>query len=219
MPIRTCRLALLLSGTGSTMVNLHNHIAKGKLPAEIAVVVSSRKNVLGIERAEERNINTEVLTRKPFTKGGTFDVDGYSRALVEILERFEVDLVVMAGFMTRLAGPMLERFDIVNVHPALLPMFGGEGFYGHHVHEAVLEAGVKITGATVHFADLEYDRGPIIMQEAVPVLENDTPDTLADRVQAAERRIYPMAIALYAQGRLVREKRSIRILEEKHDQC
>ncbi|MCP4677281.1 MAG: phosphoribosylglycinamide formyltransferase [Deltaproteobacteria bacterium] len=208
---RTCRLALLLSGTGSTMVNLHSNIVEGKLPAEIAVVVSSRKNVLGLERAEERSIKTEVLTRKPFKKGGTFDSDAYSNALVEILERFEVDLVVMAGFMTRLTSPVLERFDVVNVHPALLPMFGGRGFYGHHVHEAVLEAGVKITGATVHFADSQYDHGPIIMQEAVPVLENDTPDTLADRVQAAERRIYPKAIALYAEGRLMREKGRVRV--------
>ena len=152
------------------------------------------------------------LRRGPFKTAGAFDSEAYSQKLVELLEPFEPDLVVMAGFMTRLAPPVLNRFDVINIHPALLPMFGGDGCYGHHVHEAVLNAGVKITGATVHFADAEYDHGPIILQEAVPVEEDDTPDTLADRVQACERRIYPKAVALYAQGRLKREGRRVRIL-------
>jgi len=212
MTATPCRLAVLLSGTGSTMVNLHDHIDRGDVPAEIAVVVSSRKKALGLERAKERGIPTEILTRKPFKTDGVFDESAYARALVSRLEPFAPDLVVLAGFMTRLAQPILDRFDIVNVHPALLPMFGGKGYYGHHVHEAVLNAGVKITGATVHFADAVYDHGPIIAQEAVAVLEDDTPDTLADRVQAAERRIYPKAISLYAQGRIKREGNRVRIL-------
>jgi phosphoribosylglycinamide formyltransferase-1 len=213
MAEKTCRLAVLLSGTGSTMVNLHEQIEKGEVPAEIVVVVSSRTKALGLERAKERNIATRVLTRKPFVNDGVFDEAAYSRALADLLEPFSPDLIVMAGFMTRLAGPLLDRFDVVNVHPALLPMFGGDGFYGRHVHEAVLEAGLKVTGATVHFADAHYDRGPIIMQEAVPVLEDDTPDTLAARVQAAERRIYPKAVALYAKGLLKREGGRVRVLE------
>ncbi len=212
MTATPCRLAVLLSGTGSTMVNLHDHIERGEVPGEIAVVVSSRKKALGLERAKERGIPTEILTRKPFKINGVFDESAYAEALVERLEPFAPDLVVLAWFMTRLAKPILDRFDIVNVHPALLPMFGGEGYFGHHVHEAVLKAGVKITGATVHFADAVYDHGPIIAQEAVTVLEDDTPDTLADRVQAAERRIYPKAIALYAQGRIKREGSRVRIL-------
>lgn len=214
MTQKKCRLAVLLSGTGSTLVNLHEHIEKGEVPAEIVVVVSSRKKVLGLERAEARNIPTCVLTRKPFAEDGVFDEVAYSKALAELLEPFSPDLIVMAGFMTRLAAPLLERFDVVNVHPALLPVFGGDGFFGHHVHEAVLEAGVKITGATVHFADANYDRGPIIMQEAVPVLEDDTADTLAARVQEAERRIYPKAIALYAKGLLKREGRRVKVLSQ-----
>ncbi|MCP4604256.1 MAG: phosphoribosylglycinamide formyltransferase [Proteobacteria bacterium] len=208
----TCRLAVLLSGTGSTMVNLCDYIEKGELPAEIAVVVSSRKKALGLQRAEGRGISTRVLARKPFKKKGEFDNEAYSSALVELLEPFAPDLVVMAGFMTRLTNSVLHRFDVVNVHPALLPLFGGDGFYGHHVHEAVLKAGVKVTGATIHFADAEYDHGPIIMQEAVPVLEDDTEETLSERVQAAERRIYPKAIALYAQGRIERQGRRVRII-------
>jgi phosphoribosylglycinamide formyltransferase-1 len=208
-----CRLAVLLSGTGSTMVNLQQHIDRGELPAEIVVVVSSRSKVLGVERARERSVPTEIIGRKPFKKDGKFDPAAYSQALVDALEPYRPDLVVMAGFMTRLDAPILERYDVVNVHPALLPMFGGEGFYGHHVHEAVLNAGVKITGATVHFADAKYDHGPIIAQEAVPVREEDTPDTLADRVQAAERRIYPQAIALYAKGLLKKENGRVRVLK------
>lgn len=194
------------------MVNLQEHIARGDVPAEIVVVVSSRKAVLGVERARERSIPVEILGRKRFKREGVFDEAAYSRALVEMLEPYQPNLVVMAGFMTKLAGPLLERYDVVNVHPALLPMFGGEGYYGHHVHEAVLKAGVKITGATVHFADAKYDQGPIIAQEAVAVLEDDTPDSLADRVQAAERRIYPKAIALYATGRLKRETARVKVL-------
>lgn len=214
MTLKRCRLAVLLSGTGSTMVNLHEHIERGEVPAEIAVVVSSRKKVLGLERAAERGLTTRVLTRKRFRRDGAFDELAYSEALAELLAPFEPDLLVMAGFMTRLARPVLERWPVVNVHPALLPLFGGDGFYGHHVHEAVLEAGVKITGATVHFADADYDRGPIIVQEAVAVREDDTADTLAARVQEAERRIYPRAVALFAQGRLRVEGRRVRILEE-----
>jgi len=213
MTQKRCRLAVLLSGTGSTMVNLQEHIGRGEVPAEIAVVVSSRKNVLGIERADGLGLPTRVLTRKGFRRNGRFDETAYSRALVELLEPLEPDLLVMAGFMTMLAAPVLDRWPVVNVHPALLPMFGGEGFYGHHVHEAVLEAGVKITGATVHFADAEYDRGPIIVQEAVPVREDDTADSLAARVQEAERRIYPRAVALFAEGRLEIEGQRVRVLE------
>lgn len=208
----TCRLAVLLSGTGSTMVNLHEKIEQGSLQAEIGVVVSSRKNVLGVQRARDFGYPVEILTRKPFLKKGVFDSEGYSRALADLLEPYQPGLVVMAGFMTRLAAPVLAKYNVVNVHPALLPLFGGNGFYGHHVHEAVLKAGVKVTGATVHFADDEYDCGPIIAQEAVPVLEDDTPDTLAARVQEIERKIYPIAIDLYARGLLSREGQRVRVL-------
>ncbi len=200
MNTTACRLAVLLSGAGSTMVNLQEHIDRGEVPASIAVVVSSRNGVLGLERAEVFGIPTRVLTRKGFRIDGAFDGNAYSAAMVNVLEEFSPDLVVMAGFMTRLDEPLLKRYPVMNVHPALLPMFGGEGYYGHHVHEAVLEAGVKISGATVHFADGEYDRGPIVMQEAVEVREEDTADTLADRVQVAERRIYPRAVAAFARG-------------------
>ena len=197
---KTCRLAVLLSGAGSTMVNLHEHMQRCEVPARIAVVVSRRRGVLGLDRAEGFGIPTRVLTRKGFRREGGFDIEAYSAALADLLEEYSPDLVVMAGFMTRLAEPLLSRYPVMNVHPALLPMFGGEGCYGHHVHEAVLEAGVKVSGATVHFADNEYDHGPIIMQEAVEVREDDTADALAARVQEVERRIYPKAVAAFARG-------------------
>ena len=208
-----CRIAVLLSGGGTTMVNLEEHIRSGAVQGEICIVVSSRKNVLGLERAETLGLPTAVLSRKPFKKKGIFDSAAYSRALIDLLVPYKPDLVVMAGFMTRLDKSMTDRFDVLNVHPALLPNFGGEGFYGHHVHEAVLAAGAKLSGATVHFADAEYDHGPIVLQEAVPVLEDDTPDTLAERVQACERRIYPKAVALYAEGRLERQGNRVRVLD------
>ena len=197
---KTCRLAVLLSGAGSTMVNLQEHMKRGEVPARIEIVVSSRRGALGLERAEGLGIPTRVLTRKGFRREGGFDIEAYSAALADLLEEYSPDLVVMAGFMTRLAEPLLSRYPVMNVHPALLPMFGGEGCYGHHVHEAVLEAGVKVSGATVHFADDEYDHGPIIMQEAVEVCEDDTADALAVRVQEVERRIYPKAVAAFARG-------------------
>lgn len=202
MSQKKLRLAVLLSGAGSTMVNLQKHIEDGAVPAEIHVVISSRKNVLGVERAKEFGVPVEILTRRKFRKDGVFDATAYSAALVDMLEPYAPDLIVMAGFMTRLASPLLDKYPTINVHPALLPMFGGEGYYGHHVHDAVLEAGVKVSGATVHYANGEYDRGPIICQEAVPVLEDDTPDSLAERVQAAERRIYPKAVTLIAKGQV-----------------
>jgi phosphoribosylglycinamide formyltransferase-1 len=211
---KKCPIAVLLSGTGSTMVNLQEHIKSGSVPGEIVVVVSSRSKALGLERAKEFGIPTKVLSRKGFTKNKVFDGEAYSAAMAQLLEPYGVQLVVMAGFMTRLAPPLLDQFDVLNVHPALLPLFGGDGFYGHHVHEAVLKAGVKITGATVHFADAKYDHGPIIAQEAVPVLEDDTPDTLATRVQAAERCLYPKAVALYAAGLLKREGGRVRVLDD-----
>jgi len=168
-------------------------------------VLSSKKNALGLTRAKDYGIKTEILRRQKFKKDGVFDEDAYCTALANLITPYKPDLVVMAGFMTRLTAPVLDKFKVINVHPALLPMFGGAGFFGHHVHEAVLKEGVKITGATVHFAQAEYDRGPIVMQKAVEVLDDDTADTLAARVQAAERQIYPKAVAAIARGEVIVE--------------
>jgi len=197
-----CRLAVLLSGAGSTMVNLQEHIARGEVPATIAVVVSSRSDAPGIERARALGLEAQALGRKPFRRGGAFDEAAYSVALAELLSGYAPDLVVLAGFMTRLGAAVLDRWPVMNVHPALLPGFGGEGFYGHRVHEAVLASGASATGATVHFVDAEYDHGPIVAREEIAVHPGETPDALAARVQEVERRLYPRAVAAFARGEL-----------------
>jgi phosphoribosylglycinamide formyltransferase-1 len=199
------RIAVLLSGEGTSLENLFEHVDAG-LPARVEVVIASKPRAGGLARAARRGVPALAVSRRDHP-----DVASFNDALHRALAGFEIDLVALLGFLSPFEPR--ERFAgrVINVHPALIPAFSGQGFYGHRVHEAVLEAGVKITGATVHFADAEYDRGPIILQEAVPVREDDTPETLAARVQAAERRIVPEAIRLIAEGRLAVEGRRVRI--------
>jgi formyltetrahydrofolate-dependent phosphoribosylglycinamide formyltransferase len=203
------RLGVLLSGSGSTLQNLIDRSAAGTLDAEITCVVSSRSGVYGLERARSHGIPALTVARKDFAKS---DLAGFSAAVWQALEAHKVDLAVMAGFMCLLDIPDAWHGRVVNVHPALIPAFCGQGMYGRHVHDAVLAYGAKLTGATVHFVDNEYDHGPIIVQGAVPVDEDDTPDTLAERVQALERELYPQAIQLFAEGRLRIEGRRVRLL-------
>ncbi len=204
------RLAVMLSGGGTTLQNLIDRIADGRLKGwRIVTVISSLSKAYGLVRAQQANIPTRIIRKKDFA-----DVESFSQAIVERLDEAQPDLVALAGWMCHWIVPERYLGRVMNVHPALLPSFGGQGFYGHHVHEAVLARGCKITGATVHFVDNMYDNGPIILQKAVEVLEDDTPDTLADRVQATEREIFPEAIALFGQGRLRIEGRRVRILPE-----
>ena len=184
------------------MANLADAIRAGRLDAELVAVVSSREGVPGLERARRRGIETRVLARKEFLRDGVFDHDAYTASLIELLTPLAIDLVALGGFMSRLGRAFFDRYPVLNVHPALLPRFGGAGMYGHRVHEAVLAAGEPESGCTVHFADPEYDHGPILAQRRVAVLAEDTPDTLAERVQAAERELYPEAIGWIAGGRV-----------------
>lgn len=199
------KLAVLLSGSGTTLENLFEHIEQGKLPVEVAVVISSRKDAYGIERAKKRGVPTFVFPRKKYA-----GLQEYTEAVFEKVRASGAELVALAGFMVRIGVPEDFKNRIVNVHPALLPAFGGKGMYGHFVHEAVLEHGCRVTGCTVHIVDEDYDHGPIVLQEAVEVADDDTPETLAARVQAAEREIYPRAIRLFAEGRLRVEGRRVR---------
>jgi formyltetrahydrofolate-dependent phosphoribosylglycinamide formyltransferase len=194
---RPLQIAVLLSGSGTSLENLFEHIARGEVDAEIALVISSKEGAFGLERARRRGVPAVAVSRKKLPEIGAFN-----DALHAELARYDVDLVACLGFLSlfELRGKFEGR--TLNVHPALIPAFCGKGFYGRRVHEAVLNAGVKISGATVHFVDEEYDKGPIIAQEAVPVREDDTPDSLAERVQEAERRLVPRAIALIAAGRV-----------------
>ncbi len=200
------RIAVLLSGEGTSLENLCEQIDAGRVPARVVGVIASKQGAGGLARAARRGIPAVAIPRKQFADGR-----GFNDALHAALARFEPGLVACLGLLSlfELRGRYEGR--AINTHPALIPAFCGKGFYGHHVHEAVLASGVKVTGATVHFVDAQYDHGPIILQRAVPVLDGDTPDTLAARVQAAERRIVPEAIRLFAEGRLSIEGQRVRI--------
>jgi formyltetrahydrofolate-dependent phosphoribosylglycinamide formyltransferase len=200
------RLAVLLSGSGTSLQNLIDRIDAGELAARIALVVASKPDAFGLERARRRGIPAAAVSRKLHR-----DVGAFNDALHAELARFEIDLVVLLGFLSPFETRARFEGRAINVHPALIPAFCGRGFYGHRVHEAVIASGVKLSGATVHFVDAEYDHGPIILQEAVAVRDDDTPDTLAERVQALERRLVPEAIRLFAEGRLQLDGRRVRI--------
>ena len=200
------RIAVLLSGAGSSLENLFECADAGELPADVVLVIASKSKAGGLDRARQRGVPAVAIPRRDHP-----DVSDFNDAIHAELARHEIDLIALLGFLSPFE--IRGRFEgrVMNVHPALIPAFAGKGFYGRRVHDAVLESGVKITGATVHFADDHYDQGPIILQEAVPVHEDDTPESLAARVQAAERRLLPRAIRLYAEGRLCVEGRCVRV--------
>ena len=210
MPFDPFRIAVLISGGGTTLRNLIARIAAGELPVEIAAVVSSSPAARGLQFARQAGIPAAVVERKAFPPGAAGQED-FSRATFDHCRRANADLVVLGGFLKRLAIPADFTGRVVNIHPALMPAFCGEGFYGHRVHEAVLAYGAKLSGCTVHFVDNEYDHGPLILQRAVPVLDDDTPETLAARVFAAECEAYPEALRLIAAGRVRLEGRRVTI--------
>jgi formyltetrahydrofolate-dependent phosphoribosylglycinamide formyltransferase len=191
------RLGVLISGGGRTMLNILEDIRKRKLNAEIVLVISSRSTVAGVQRARDAGLPLEVVRRKDFP-----DIDAFSTRLEEKLVGADVDLVIQGGWLCLWKIPPRYEHRVMNIHPALLPSFGGKGMWGHHVHEAVLAAGCKVSGCTVHFCTNEYDAGPIIVQRTCPVEDDDTPDTLAARVFKEECIAFPQAIAWFAEGRL-----------------
>jgi phosphoribosylglycinamide formyltransferase-1 len=200
------RIAVLLSGDGTSLENLLVQIEAGEVPGRVVLVLASKEGAGGLERARRRGIPAAAVPRKQFRDGKAFN-----DALHAELERHEPDLVLLLGFLSpfELRGRYEGR--ALNVHPALIPAFSGQGFYGQRVHEAVIAAGVKLSGATVHFVDEEYDHGPIVLQRTVPVLDDDTPESLAARVQALERELVPEAVRLFAAGRLEIRGRRVHI--------
>ncbi len=201
------KIAVLLSGSGRTLENLLQCRDAGDLPADIPVVISSRSQNRGVEIARAAGIETHVLTRKQAPARAE-----RTQRTLEILARHDIDLIVMAGYLLQL--DILPEWEgrIINIHPSLLPLFGGRGMYGNNVHAAVLESGMKVTGCTVHFVIQEYDAGPIILQRCIPVEDDDTVESLAARVFALECRLYPEAIRLIAAGRVVLDGQRTRIL-------
>ena len=206
------RLAVLLSGGGTTLQNLLDRIADDRLQAQVVLVVSNRADAFGLTRAQRAGVSTAVVERKQFAT-----LEEFSERIFNHCREARADLVCMAGFLQLIHIPQDFLGRVMNIHPALIPAYCGKGFYGHHVHESVLAYGAKVSGCTVHFADNVYDHGPIILQRAVPVLDEDTPDTLAARVFEQECEAYPEAIQLFAQGRLRIESRRVRIMPPQLD--
>jgi formyltetrahydrofolate-dependent phosphoribosylglycinamide formyltransferase len=206
MPSSPINLAVLVSGSGTTLQNFIDQIAAKKLDARIKIVIGSRPGLRGVERAIRANIPMAVVDRREFK-----DVAAFSNEVFKLIDDANVDLVCLAGWLCLLEIPKEYAGRIMNIHPALLPDFGGKGMYGRHVHEAVLGVGMKVSGCTVHFVDATYDTGPIVLQRVCPVLERDTPETLAARVFEAEKLAYPEAIQLFAQGRLKIEGSRVRV--------
>jgi phosphoribosylglycinamide formyltransferase 1 len=201
-------LAVLVSGSGTTLQNLVDCIAAGTLNARIRLVIGSRPGLLGVRRAESAGIPTSVVDRRSFA-----DCASFSREVFGHVDRAGVGLICLAGWLCLLDIPPRYAGRAMNIHPALLPSpFGGRGMFGHHVHEAVLAHGCKVSGCTVHFVDAAYDTGPIILQRTCIVAENDTPELLAKRVFEQEKIAYPEAIRLFAEGRLAIDGRRVRIL-------
>ena len=202
------RVGVLLSGSGTSLENLLEHIDTGSVNAEVVVVVSSKEKAFGLERARRRGIPAVAVSRKEHP-----DAAEFNDRVHQALEPYDCELVALLGFLSLFE--LRGRYDgrTINVHPALIPAFCGTGFYGERVHRAVLESGVKLSGATVHLTDDAYDTGPIVLQEAVPVEDDDTVETLAARVQAAERRLVPRAVQLFAEGRVRIEGRRTRIAD------
>ena len=186
---RPLRLAVLLSGSGRTLDNLLERIRDGRLAASVEVVVASRPDVRGVRIAEAAGLPVRVVSPRGRP------LDAWSAEVFAACRDARADLVVLAGFLhlVRIADDFAGR--VINIHPSLLPAFGGQGFHGMHVHRAVLERGCTVSGCTVHLVDDEYDHGRIVLQKTVPVLPDDTPESLAARVFAAECDALPEAIA------------------------
>jgi formyltetrahydrofolate-dependent phosphoribosylglycinamide formyltransferase len=192
------RLAVLLSGNGTTLQNLLDRIGDGRLSARIVCVVSNKPDAFGLSRAANAGVPTAVIERRACA-----DRADFSRRIFDVCRSHQADLVCLAGFLQLLEVPTDFSLRVLNIHPALIPAFSGKGFHGLAVHRAALETGVKVSGCTVHFADNEYDHGPIISQRVVPVFDDDTPEALAARVFAQECAAYPEAIEWVARGELV----------------
>ena len=205
-------LGVLISGSGNTLQNFIDQIEAGKLNAHIQVVISSKPNVVGLDRARKYNIPTSVIPYSNYK-----DVDAFSSAITAELDKYHIDLITLAGLIHFYKIPEKYQGKVMNIHPGLIPAFCGHNYYGNKVHKAVINYGVKVSGCTVHFADNIYDNGPIIIQRTVPVLDDDTPETLAARVFIEECEAYPEAIRLFVAGRLKIEGRKVRILDLQKD--
>lgn len=207
-PDSPMRLAVFASGGGSNFQAILDAVADGSLAARVVLCLSNRPDAGALDRAQVRQIPTAVLDPSSFE-----DESHYITALMDTLNAHAVNFIALAGYMRKIPAEIVQAFQgrMLNIHPALLPAFGGPGMYGRRVHEAVLQHGVRWTGATVHLVDEEFDTGPIVLQEPVPVFQTDTPQALAARVLEIEHKLYPEALRLFAEGRVSLDGRRVRI--------
>ncbi len=210
----TKKIAVLVSGGGTNLQALIDAEKRGELGGgKITLVLASKPGVYALERAQNNQIATLVLARRDYA-----DIASYSKAIVDALTAAEIDLVVLGGFLTIIDEQVYEKFPnrILNVHPALIPSFCGKGYYGLHVHEAALQKGVRVSGATVHIVTPECDAGPIILQKAVEVKEDDTPEILQKRImEEAEWKILPEAVKLFCEDRITVQDNKVYIKGER----
>lgn len=204
------KLAVFASGGGSNFQSILDAVGRDELDLDVVLLLTDRPSAGAIERAEESGLPTVVIHPQDF-----HSADDYASRLAEVLHDHDANFIALAGYLKKIPVEIIRMFKnrIINIHPALLPAFGGKGMYGRRVHEAVVEYGVHWTGATVHIVDEEYDTGPIVLQEAVPVFPDDSPEDVAERVLEVEHRLYPAALRFYAQDRVRLEARRVRILD------
>jgi phosphoribosylglycinamide formyltransferase-1 len=197
-------IAIFASGRGSNFQAILSAIDAGLLSARVTVLISNRSDAAALDIARARKIQTSHLSQKMFPSE-----EALVEAMLNVLSQQRAELLVLAGYMKKIPLQVVRRYRnrIVNIHPALLPSFGGAGMYGHFVHEAVIASGMKVSGATVHLVDEEYDRGPIVMQKTVEIIQEDTPDLLAAKVLKIEHEIYPLALKAFAEGKVKIEGR------------
>lgn len=206
------RIAFFVSGNGTLFETITNRCLSGDIAADPVLVVASAHDIPALERAKRLNVPAVVIRRQDYTTG-----DDFSEAMTSVLEEFGVNLICLAGYLKLVPSKIVRAYAgrVLNIHPALLPAFGGKGMYGSRVHEAVLDYGARISGATVHVVDEEYDHGPIVLQRAVFVTNDDTAETLAHRVHAIEHDLYSDAVRLFAENRIQISGRHIIILPAK----
>lgn len=203
------RIAVMVSGGGTNLQAIIDNIQSGSIKAEPVLVISSKHGAYALERAKKAGIPTAVIAKKDYDSEEEFFA-----ANLKALEDSGAEGIVLAGYMSILSSELVKKFEnkIINIHPALIPSFCGKGYYGERVHKAVIAYGAKLSGATVHFVDEGADTGPIIMQESVPVLPDDTPEELAARVLKVEHKILPKSVALFCEDKLKVEGRIVRVL-------
>lgn len=209
------KIVALASGSGSNLQSIIDAIEKKQLNAEISLVVSSKRKAGVIARAEKHNIPVIVVERRIYKD----NIRGFSAKIAQVISDFSPDLILLCGFLSFLSEEFCQLYEnrIFNIHPSLLPAFGGQGAYGIRVHRMALKAGVKVSGCTVMFVDAGQDTGPIIVQKCVPVLEDDTEESLAQRVMTAEYQAYPEAVRLFGQGRLSISNNTVKISQRKDE--